>query len=1157
VDPERWRRVEDLYHRAVAVEESSRAEFLELCCGGDEQLQREVQSLLAREKAAARFIESPALEVAGKLVAHQQIAEGESGEQLTCGTGSHLAPGTKIGEYEIKSLLGSGGMGEVYRASDSRLGRDVAIKVLPQLFSADRVRLKRFEQEARAAAALSHPNILGVFQMGACEGAPYLVSELLEGETLRERIKRGPLALDQAVDYAIQVAHGLSAAHEKGIVHRDLKPENLFVTQDGRIKILDFGLAKLTQMPAASELGISATGTEPGLVMGTVGYMSPEQVRGQVTDNRTDIFAFGAILYEMLTGKRAFHKATPADTISAVLNEDPPSLSNVDPAIPSSLAQLVGRCLEKKREQRFQSVSELLPVLDGLSHKLRFLQPDVNTSPATAVPPSIGKAGSKAGGRAKGRRLVSAMGALIVVLLVAVAAWQWSRFRIERVQHKPAPAIKPRSSVAILGFKNLSGRPDVGWLSTALSEMLTTELSAGEKLRAVSGDDVARAKADLSVTDVDSLGADILARLSRNLASDFVVTGSYLDLGPKAREQIRLDLQLQDAAHGATIASISVTGRESELLDLVSRAGAQLRGKLGADPLSSTEAASVGASLPANLEAMRFYSEGLTKSRSFDFVGARGLFQKVVVSDPNFALGRSDLAETLESLGYDQRARDQAKKAHDLSGDLSREDRLVIEERYLSIGGQNEQKLKIDQSLTTLFPDNLDYGLDLVEAQRDVNKPGDAAATLEALRKLPPPAGQDPRIDLYESQVQSDLGHHKEAEMAARRTIAEATELGERTVVARAQFIEGQDLYVMGELDRAMPILNSARATYLAVGDKVAASVTDDDIAQLYYLQNDGARAKEHLRPAIAVAREAGSQSALRVGLNVIANILRAEGNLKEAGADYAEAERIAREEDEPPARTTPLNGMGWVAFDQGDLAKAREIFEKELELEAPPGQSPSDGGALTGLGIVLAARGDLAAARQRHEEALKAYQATSQRYRVTKEQMLIAALSIEEGNASQAESLVRQAAEEFQKEKSDYGEALAASVLVRALVAEGKAADAEAEIRDEADFATKSASIDAILDFTIAKGEADAAAGRLAQAKKELESAVGQARKYGFVPQEFNARLALAATEWKSGEKASARTHLASLKEDATAKGFLLVARKAAAAEKGMGANR
>jgi len=246
---------------------------------------------------------------------------------------------------------------------------------LPAAFASDGDRLRRFEQEATAAAALNHPNILAVYQMGTYEGAPYLVSELLEGETLREPIRRGRLAVRKAMDYGVQIARGLAAAHEKGIVHRDLKPENLFVTKDGRVKILDFGLAKLTQPADGFDHGAPTLSdeTEPGTVMGRVGYMAPEQVRGQAADHRADIFAFGAILYEMLAGKRAFQKPTSPETMTAILNEDPPGISQLVPNLPTALQRVVHRCLEKSPEQRFQSASDLAFALEALSDSSRLL----------------------------------------------------------------------------------------------------------------------------------------------------------------------------------------------------------------------------------------------------------------------------------------------------------------------------------------------------------------------------------------------------------------------------------------------------------------------------------------------------------------------------------------------------------------------------------------------------------------------------------------------------------------------------------------------------------------------------------------------------------------------------------------------------------------
>jgi serine/threonine protein kinase/Tol biopolymer transport system component len=274
-----------------------------------------------------------------------------------------------LGQYEILSPLGTGGMGEVYRARDSQLNRDVAIKVLHDISSKNPAGLRRFEQEARAVAALNHPNILAIYQMGNHEGAPYLVSELLEGETLRERLKHGPMPLRKVIDYGVQIARGLAAAHEKGIVHRDLKPENLFLTKDGQVKILDFGLARMGQPDEApGKLNRSpADITEPGIVLGTAAYMSPEQVRGQAVDHRSDIFAFSSILYEMLTGNRAFQKPTSVETMSAILNDDPPALALRAPSTPPAVQRVVQRGLEKKPEQRFQSASDLAFALEALT----------------------------------------------------------------------------------------------------------------------------------------------------------------------------------------------------------------------------------------------------------------------------------------------------------------------------------------------------------------------------------------------------------------------------------------------------------------------------------------------------------------------------------------------------------------------------------------------------------------------------------------------------------------------------------------------------------------------------------------------------------------------------------------------------------------------
>lgn len=281
-----------------------------------------------------------------------------------------VSAGQTIGPYQISSQIGAGGMGEIYRAHDARLDRDVAIKLLPTSFSSNPDRLRRFAQEARAAAALNHPNILAIYDIGEWQGAPYIVSELLVGETLRERLAKGPLPARKAIDYALQITRGLAAAHDKGIVHRDLKPENIFLTEDDRVKILDFGLAKLTQPDQSDSSSDAATAqviTDAGTVMGTAGYMSPEQVRGKATDQRSDLFSFGSILYEMLSGKRAFQGDSPADTMSAILKEEPPELSETARNVPPALERIVRHCLEKNPAQRFQSASDVAFSLEALT----------------------------------------------------------------------------------------------------------------------------------------------------------------------------------------------------------------------------------------------------------------------------------------------------------------------------------------------------------------------------------------------------------------------------------------------------------------------------------------------------------------------------------------------------------------------------------------------------------------------------------------------------------------------------------------------------------------------------------------------------------------------------------------------------------------------
>jgi TolB-like protein len=365
-----------------------------------------------------------------------------------------LASGTRLGSYEILAPIGAGGMGEVYRARDKKLDRDVAIKVLPESLAADPDTLARFEREAKSIAALSHPNILAIHDFGTHEGISYAVMELLEGTTLREKLLAGPIREKQAVDYALQTAKGLSAAHERGVVHRDLKPENLFVTRDDHVKILDFGLAKKIESSAPGEETSAPTGTshtEPGTVMGTLGYMSPEQVRGLPADHRSDIFSFGAILYELLTGRKAFKKETASDTMAAILRDDPPELSGPGPNVSPALENVVRHCLEKDRANRFPSAAEIVFALSQASSSTV-----TSARPIAPVRP--------------GRKVILIAGAVLVVLAIA------SLFVLRR---KPGGAAGTEAvkRVAVLPFENL-GPPEDEYFADGIADEIRGKLTS-------------------------------------------------------------------------------------------------------------------------------------------------------------------------------------------------------------------------------------------------------------------------------------------------------------------------------------------------------------------------------------------------------------------------------------------------------------------------------------------------------------------------------------------------------------------------------------------------------------------------------------------------------------------------------------------------------
>ena len=507
-------------------------------------------------------------------------------------------------------------MGEVYRARDPRLHREVAIKVLPDSFSADHDRVRRFESEARATSALNHPNILTIHDIGTHEGAPYLVSELLDGESLRGLLKKGPLGSDRVIDVAIQVARGLAAAHERGIVHRDLKPENLFVLPDGRVKILDFGLAKLTRPdsgPAADGESATVLETQPGVVMGTLGYMSPEQLRGRPTDSRSDIFSLGAILYEMLVGRMAFSRSTPADTISAILTEDPPELSETIDGVSHALERITRRCLAKDADARFQSARDLAFALEesGVHPASTSLEARRGPGPATSLR----------------RRLAVLSGGLALAALVI-----FTMSRAGLLWPTRAGGTGRMASLAVLPLRDLTGDTAQQYFVDGMTEALTTSLAQIQSLKVISRTSaVEYAASKKPVRDI-----------ARELGVDAVVEGSVT----RAGNRVRVTAQLIQASSDTHLWAKSFERELGDVLALQSDIARDVAEQVEAS-ITADERHRLTASRPVDPKAYEAYLLGrflLDEGTEESLSRAKDQFTSAIAIQKDYAAAYAGLA---------------------------------------------------------------------------------------------------------------------------------------------------------------------------------------------------------------------------------------------------------------------------------------------------------------------------------------------------------------------------------------------------------------------------------------------------------------------------------------------------------------------------------
>jgi eukaryotic-like serine/threonine-protein kinase len=715
-----------------------------------------------------------------------------------------------------------------------------------------------------------------------------------------------------------------------------------------------------------------------------------------------------------------------------------------------------------------------------------------------------------------------------------------------------ASTFGPRRSVAVLGFRNLSANAQDGWLSTALADWLTTELSAGDQLRTIPAETVARMKVELSLPDVDTLSRETLFRIRSNIGTDYVVAGSYATVSSSAGGQMRLDLRLQNARTGETVVAVSRSGTEANLFDLVARAGEELRAQLGVGAITNEQAAEVATALPLKPEAARLYWEGLGRLRVFDALTARDLLLKAVAAEPSYALSHSALATAWSQLGYDENARAQAKGAFDLSANLSRAERLLVEARYREASKDWPGAIEIYRALFEFFPDNLEYGLALAADQVNAGQGKDALATVRALRTLPPPLGDDARIDLANAQAAESLGDFKTVHLCAVRAAEKARAAGASLLLARALLDQVWASENLGEFDAVDSLVREAKQLYESAHDRKGAAdaVTDGAIAM--QKKGDYLAAKAGYAESLALYRELGCELDIANGSDDLADILLDLGDLSGARASYQTALRIYERIGHPDGLGLAKNGLGDVLLALGRHQEAKRLYEESLEECERIGDRSKAGIALYGLARVFDAEGDLDTALRSATQATDVFDQIGDTIQATEVRLEIGQILLEQGRTDAAGLSARDATQIFQKTSAKQDIAAAYLLLSRVLLAQGELASTRAAVNKASVAAAEAHHHELELLTSVAAARVFAVSGRLqdaVEAEKRLGQLTSDAASAGFFSAALQARLALGEVELMAGDHRAGFADLEGLEKDASAAGYRLIAQEAAAA--------
>jgi DNA-binding winged helix-turn-helix (wHTH) protein/tetratricopeptide (TPR) repeat protein len=743
----------------------------------------------------------------------------------------------------------------------------------------------------------------------------------------------------------------------------------------------------------------------------------------------------------------------------------------------------------------------------------------------------------------------------VIVTLIVVAGLMSLRLKQSEILNGQSALVNPRRSVAVLGFRNLSGNPHDAWLSTAFADWLATELSAGDQLRTVGAENIARMKMELQLPEMDSLGPDSLSRIRKDLGSDLVVAGSYAMLGKESNGQIRLDVRLLDTHTGETLFATSETGSDANLFNLASRAGENLREKLGIRKVTQAEAVEVALVLPSSPEAARLYAEGLAHLRVFNALGAQSSLTRAIAADPKFALAHSALATAWAQLGYGQNAVNEAKKSVELSSSLPRAERLLVEGRYRELSLEWDKAISIYHALFEFFPDNPDYGLQLAHAQIKAARWREALATVAALRALPAPMGSDPRLDMAEGDAARSLGDMKRAELAMAAAAEKSRSSGALLLLAKARLAQAWLYQNLGQLNEVESAVKEATELYNAAHDRkgVADAVTIQAIT--LEAKGDYQSALQKYKESLAILTETGDEPGAANENDNLGDIYLYVGDLSAASKSYANALAIYEKTKDDDGVALAKIGLGDVALAQGRHAEGKKFYEGALEICRRIGDRGREASALYGLGQIFGMEGDFGSALQSEAYAKSIFKEVGDRVPQAQVAIARANLLFDQGNSEDAAVAVREATELLSKVNDPRDRAFADIMLARTAMQASNVQEATKAVARAQGFADRSRDKALEIASRLELARIDASVGDLSRRRaaiKTVRALAQDAKAAGYQYASLQARLTLGKLlESDPMMKGTGRLELTSLRKEAAAAGFGIIADHAAVAER------